>query len=304
MLKRLGAIAFVGVVAWLILSWSWPSLTSGDPTFDALQDRLSEAPPMVAEATPRVEVEAPAAGTPPDASVWPPPILPLLSRPGEPTGRLMGFVFDPRGLPVARFTLEFRHPRRNGATATTNADGLYQLTCAADTWTVIGRPSSRQGHAYGGTSFGEVDVVADRTTTFNVHLAGDAKLIGNAHLDTDAERDHVVNVRLLDARTLRVVGVCETTGDDPLAREDPEDRPPLADRPAAKRPGYFAFHGLAHGRYILSIRPAWQVPPEAEPYFTYQERPIDLNGDLELPTMAFQPEDFGRRRRVVDESSK
>lgn len=304
MLKRLGAIAFVGILAWCILTWGWPSQPSVDPAVGVRQDRPTEPPSIVADAMPRVEAEAPAAVTPPDAAAWPPPILPLLSRPGEPTGRLTGFVFDPRGLPVARFALEFRHPRRHGAAATTNADGLYDCTIAADTWTVYGRPSARQGLAFGGTSFGEIEVVADRSTTFNVHLAGDATLVGNAYLDTVEERDHVVDVRLLDARTRRVVGQCETTGADPLERDEPEDRPPLADRPLSKRPGYFAFHRLAHGSYILSIRPAWQVPPEAEPYFTYQERPIELDGDLELPTMTFRPEDFGRRRRSVDESSK
>lgn len=303
MLKRLGAIAFIGIVAWWILSWGWPSSPPIETVDVGGGARGLDAPAIIAEPTPRVEAEAPAAAGSPDAPAWPPPILPLLSRPGEPTGRLTGYVFDVRGAPVPGFWINFQHPRRHGAGAHSDKNGLYQLELAADTWAVTGQITSRNGVASGGTSFGEVEVIAERTTTFNLHLAGDAKLVGNAYLDSDEERNNVVNVRLLEAGSRGIVGWCKTSGADPLEHDAPEDRPALAERPIAKRPGYFAFHGLAHGHYILSIRPAWQLSPEIEPYFTYQERPIELDGDLELPTMTFSPNDFGLRFRK-DESSK
>lgn len=303
MLKRLGAIVVVGgVMAWWILAWRSPSEPAVESVREAVLAEPSEPEPTAVEPTPRVEAVAPAAEGPPDAAAWPPPILPLLSRPGEPTGRLTGYVFDPRGALVPGFWIEFQHPRRHGSGAKTDANGAYKIELAADTWTVRGHTSDRGGRVTGGTGYGEVEVVVDRTTTFNIQLAGDATITGNAYLDSEEERNNVVNVRLLEAGTRRVIGWCKTSGADPFEHDAPEERPPLAERTAAQRPGYFAFHGLAHGHYVLSIRPAWQLSPEIEPYFTYQERPIELDGDLELPTMTFSPNDFGLRFRKEEKA--
>ena len=306
MLNRLGVVGLC--VAICALVWI---LIQEEPTQDVdVQDRPSEfvaqpsEPIAPAEPALRVEPVTPVAGEPPESGSSALAALALIDRPDDPKGGLVGYAFDRRGVGVPAVWLGFHHPRRAPRVVKTDRDGMYRITLAADAWSATIARAEDRPRIGDGTHAGEVTVVAERTTTFNVQLAGDVTLCGNVFLDGDAWRDQLLQVQLLDARTRRVLGSCSTSGADPLERDAADERPPLAERPARKRPGYFAFAWLAPGSYVLSMRPEWQLPAELESSFTFQERPLDLDGDLELPTLTFTPDDFGVRLRATGDVSK
>jgi hypothetical protein len=306
MLNRLGVVGLcvaIGALVWILIQ--------EEPTQDVdVQDRPSEfvaqpsEPIAPAEPALRVEPVTPVAGEPPESGSSALAALALIDRPDDPKGGLVGYAFDRRGVGVPAVWLGFHHPRRAPRVVKTDRDGMYRITLAADAWSATIARAEDRPRIGDGTHAGEVTVVAERTTTFNVQLAGDVTLCGNVFLDGDAWRDQLVQfscwMRARVACSVRVRRAARTRS-NAMPRTS---APPLAERPARKRPGYFAFAWLAPGSYVLSMRPEWQLPAELESSFTFQERPLDLDGDLELPTLTFTPDDFGVRLRATGDVSK
>lgn len=222
------------------------------------------------------------------------------SEPGK--GSVEGTVFDQwRVLPERRVVLSRRAFGEVGAIrrAETDADGFYRIDgLDAGTWyaqLAEDDPRFPPGDRIA-RSMGEVEVVADRVTHFDLHVTGERTLGGKLLLDMDdPELGGEGGVGLfLELRTVlepvdivgrgKLVISKHPFWDDGQVEQEGQDG--FGEAPSKLEMGCFRFGGLEARAYTLRA----YLDPGSD---FFVERPVDLvDGDVELAPEVLELDEF------------